>query len=343
MANLGPTTINGDMTVKGDLGGAFRIGHCKDNAGAGSDIDVYLDTYSTGDIVNVSCAIADGDNLNTAFPRLSSTNQMVVARITGNAWVSLTTFATKISSSSSSSISSASSGSSSSSSSISSSSSSSESSSSSSGMCISDGNTFVEDSWSDIVGPPWNPTVNGGTFTASGGIASLTTSNAAAQYYVKLDRNDETSANIGGGAGFVLSLRFNPISLAHIVGASQASDLYISFTWTSGQWLGISWAETSSGSGVYGIYRWDSGTTNVRIGTHTFSLNTWQTWTLDLHNNYDDLDIWQDGSLIEQDYDVSAHTTASGESDGDLIIEVFGYNNASDVDIDWVRFGDYCL
>ena len=136
MADLGPTTVSGDIDIKNSIGGAVRIAYCNEAAPADTNIDVYLDVDSvTSEEVNVQCSVMGGVGLDAAVPLLSSSNMMPVVKI-NDTWYSWTLFHGRLSSSSFSSASSASSSSvsSSSSSSVSSASSSSVSSASSSSV-----------------------------------------------------------------------------------------------------------------------------------------------------------------------------------------------------------------
>ncbi len=83
MAELGPTTIFGDLTINGSIGGAVRVAYVKTDAGAGLTVDVYLDTDATGEEVTVTCSIVDGAALNAATPRLLDGDQLFVIQIGG--------------------------------------------------------------------------------------------------------------------------------------------------------------------------------------------------------------------------------------------------------------------
>jgi hypothetical protein len=92
MAQLGPTTIFGDLTINGSIGGSVRIAYCKDDAGAATTIACYLDTDGTGEEVTVQCLTPGGSsNLNTVVPRLSDGDPIIVIKISGT-WYCSTIF-----------------------------------------------------------------------------------------------------------------------------------------------------------------------------------------------------------------------------------------------------------
>ena len=83
MADLGPTTIFGDLDINGSIGGAVRVAYVKTTPGAVSTVAVYLDTDATGEEVTVTCSIVDGSALNAASPRLTDGDQMFVIKMNG--------------------------------------------------------------------------------------------------------------------------------------------------------------------------------------------------------------------------------------------------------------------
>lgn len=87
MANLGPTTIFGDLNITGSIGGAVRLAFVKTTpTGTDDDVDVYLDVYDTGEEVNdVICLNVDGGYLVNATPTLTQEDPLIVIRI-GGAW-----------------------------------------------------------------------------------------------------------------------------------------------------------------------------------------------------------------------------------------------------------------
>ena len=93
MADLGPTTIFGDLTVNGSIGGAIRIAYVRITPTDSNIVDVYLDTDITGEEVSVTCSITDGNDLNQAWPHLTTGDQIFVAKI-GGTWYCLTVFHT---------------------------------------------------------------------------------------------------------------------------------------------------------------------------------------------------------------------------------------------------------
>jgi len=93
MANLGPTTIFGDLTINGSIGGAIRLAYVKTTPASVSTVDVYLDTNDTGEEVQVTCIITDGTSLNAASPRLTDNDIIFVAKINGT-WYCMSLFHT---------------------------------------------------------------------------------------------------------------------------------------------------------------------------------------------------------------------------------------------------------
>jgi len=64
-----------------------HIAYCKDDAGAGSTLDCYLDTDGTGDVIEVNFSIAQaGANLNAAVPRLEDGDAVFVRMIDASWW-----------------------------------------------------------------------------------------------------------------------------------------------------------------------------------------------------------------------------------------------------------------
>ena len=76
------------------LPGAVRLAYCKDDAGAATVIDCYLDVDTTGEVIEVECDIAGGGNLNSATPRLTDGLIMPVVEI-DDVWYSLFPFQAK--------------------------------------------------------------------------------------------------------------------------------------------------------------------------------------------------------------------------------------------------------
>jgi len=59
-----------------------RIAYCKDDAGAATTIDCYLDTDATGTQITVYCSVAQGGaNLNVSVPRLKDGDAIFVQKI----------------------------------------------------------------------------------------------------------------------------------------------------------------------------------------------------------------------------------------------------------------------
>ena len=93
MADLGPTTINGDVDIKGSIGGAIRVAYVDGAPGAATTIAAFLDTDTNGESITVTCSIVDGSTLNTATPLLSDGDIMFVSRIK-DTWYCLSLFYT---------------------------------------------------------------------------------------------------------------------------------------------------------------------------------------------------------------------------------------------------------
>jgi len=93
MADLGPTTIFGDLTTNGSLGGAVRIAYCGEDAPADTEISCFLDTDTTGEVVTVKCLTGTNGAslLNASVPRLSDGDPMFVIKH-NSIWYSTTIF-----------------------------------------------------------------------------------------------------------------------------------------------------------------------------------------------------------------------------------------------------------
>ncbi len=61
-----------------------HLAYAKDDAGAGTTLDCYLDTDTTGTEVTVNFSIIGGTNLNAALPRLSDGDLIFVENIKGS-------------------------------------------------------------------------------------------------------------------------------------------------------------------------------------------------------------------------------------------------------------------
>jgi hypothetical protein len=85
MADLGPTTIYGDLVVNGSIGGAIRVAYVDGAPGAALTVAAFLDTDTTGEPITVTCSIVDGVTLNTATPRLGDGDPIYVIKI-GGTW-----------------------------------------------------------------------------------------------------------------------------------------------------------------------------------------------------------------------------------------------------------------
>lgn len=83
MADLGPTTIYGDLVINGSIDGAIRIAYIDGAPGAGLTIAAFLDTDGTGESITVNCSMVDGVALNVATPRLSDGDPICVIKIDG--------------------------------------------------------------------------------------------------------------------------------------------------------------------------------------------------------------------------------------------------------------------
>lgn len=66
----------------------FRKAYCKDNAGAATAIDCYLDTNGSGTVISVNCIVNPSANLNAATPRLSVGDMILVEKIGAEWWCS---------------------------------------------------------------------------------------------------------------------------------------------------------------------------------------------------------------------------------------------------------------
>ena len=93
MADLGPTTIFGDLITNGSLGGAVRIAYCAADAGASTTISCFLDADTTGESVTVQCltGACGASFLNASVPRLSDGDPMLVIKH-NDIWYSSTIF-----------------------------------------------------------------------------------------------------------------------------------------------------------------------------------------------------------------------------------------------------------
>jgi len=93
MADLGSTTIFGDLTINGSIGGAVRLAYCGADAGAATTIACFLDTDATGESVTVQCLTGSlgASLLNASVPRLSDGDPMLVIKH-NDTWYSATIF-----------------------------------------------------------------------------------------------------------------------------------------------------------------------------------------------------------------------------------------------------------
>lgn len=93
MADLGPTTVFGDLDIYGSLGGAVRLAYSGTDAGAATTIACFLDTDITGESVTVQCLTgANGTSfLNASVPRLAEGDPMIIVKHNGT-WYSTTIF-----------------------------------------------------------------------------------------------------------------------------------------------------------------------------------------------------------------------------------------------------------
>jgi len=93
MAELGPTTIFGDLVTNGSLGGAVRLAYCQSDAGAFNYISCYLDIDGTGELVTVQCLTGQAgvSLLNASVPRLSDGDPLLVIKH-NDTWYSATIF-----------------------------------------------------------------------------------------------------------------------------------------------------------------------------------------------------------------------------------------------------------
>lgn len=346
MANLGPTIINGDLTVKGSIGGAVRLAYCNQNAQSSDIITTYLDVDSAdSESVSVKCNIVDGSLLNEAYPRLSSGNAMPVIR-TNNIWYSWTLFSTKISSSSSSGFSSSSSSISSSSSSSSSSNSSSSSRSSSSSnilYCENDNSLYFTDFVSDLTG--WTKTSQSGNVvwdntTYSPITAAKFTVSAGSGNFAQLLRD----VAVTEPSELVISLRFRPVTLdafgTTTNPVSTGDDFYIQYNRTATDMIAFSFAKVIGGSD-YGIYKWTAAGTVARIGSLSFIIDEWQTWTFHIYSSYSKCDIYKNGYLVIDDVDITEISVASSNA-GNLTFALYGNDVSTEVYVDWIGVGENC-
>lgn len=94
MADLGTTTIFGDLNVNGSMGGAIRIAYANGNPGATTTFSAYLDTDDTGEEVTVTGLIVDGGDLSAATPRILDGDACMVIKIGGTWYCTSLFFAT---------------------------------------------------------------------------------------------------------------------------------------------------------------------------------------------------------------------------------------------------------
>jgi len=93
MADLGSTTIYGDLTINSSIGGAVRVAYCSADAPHSTTMNVYLDTDGTGESVSCNFMINDnGSYLDEATPRLYDGDEIIVMKI-GGSWYCTTMFA----------------------------------------------------------------------------------------------------------------------------------------------------------------------------------------------------------------------------------------------------------
>lgn len=95
MADLGTTTIFGDLDITGSIGGAMRIAYINGAAPGDNTVDVFLDTDTTGEAVVVTCFIVDGSDLSSSTPRLSDGDIITVVKI-GGTWYCTSLFFTTL-------------------------------------------------------------------------------------------------------------------------------------------------------------------------------------------------------------------------------------------------------
>ena len=89
MFTQGFTDSSGHHTRRGVGGGASanRLAFCKDDAGATTDIDCYLDVDGTGAIVNVEFSIGShGTRCDLALPRLEDGDWIIVTQTSDGIW-----------------------------------------------------------------------------------------------------------------------------------------------------------------------------------------------------------------------------------------------------------------
>ena len=63
-----------------------RLAWCKDDAGAGTTIDCYLDADGIGTVIEVNCSIMNGTDLNAAVPRLEDGKVILVTKVGATWW-----------------------------------------------------------------------------------------------------------------------------------------------------------------------------------------------------------------------------------------------------------------
>ncbi len=91
MAELGPTTIFGDLIINGSIGGAIRVAFVKTTPTTGNEVVVYLDVDTTGEEVTVTCSIVDETDLDASTPTLTDGDTIFVGKI-GGTWYCLSLF-----------------------------------------------------------------------------------------------------------------------------------------------------------------------------------------------------------------------------------------------------------
>jgi hypothetical protein len=83
MANLGPTTVFGDLIINGSIGGAVRVAYVKTTP-TSTTVDVYLDIDITGEEANVVCSVipnSGATNLDDATPTLTLGDVIFVVKM----------------------------------------------------------------------------------------------------------------------------------------------------------------------------------------------------------------------------------------------------------------------
>jgi len=93
MADFGPTTINGDIDIRGSIGGAVRKAFVATTPTTGSTFSAFLDTDAIGESITVTCSIVDGSDLNASTPLLTDGDTVFVAKMQ-DTWYCLTVFYT---------------------------------------------------------------------------------------------------------------------------------------------------------------------------------------------------------------------------------------------------------